>query len=207
MAQTSWRCWYLIQPMPSPRLAHADHRSCKKVLCRAKPSVLSCGMEQSLVCTHSDSAFTTIMLWPLRQAPTIKVTLGSTGMASRPCPCRPQPPVIACNREHIVVRIPVRGGVDLAGIIADVASSFSRGCGAETVAKACLIPLHEPGLNVFKRNGSAAQSASLGPQSLREADAFRQHLGIMTDQKTQASTCSWALCWQKSRKRVPCHHV
>ena len=35
-----------------------------------------------------------------------------------------------------MVRIPVRGGVDLAAVIADVASSFSRGCGENTVAKA-----------------------------------------------------------------------
>ncbi|CAK0784136.1 hypothetical protein CVIRNUC_007339 [Coccomyxa viridis] len=48
---------------------------------------------------------------------------------------RAKPPAVTCSREQIIVRIPVRGGVDLAGIIADVASSFSRGCGADTVAK------------------------------------------------------------------------
>lgn len=43
---------------------------------------------------------------------------------------------MCCSSEQIVVRIPVRGGVDLAAVIADVASSFSRGCGSDTTAKA-----------------------------------------------------------------------
>ena len=81
-------------------------------------------------------------------------------ISCQPLPCRAKPPAVTCSREQIIVRIPVRGGVDLAGIIADVASSFSRGCGADTVAKACLTPLHSPGLNAVRHNVSAVQSAS-----------------------------------------------
>ena len=87
------------------------------------------------------------------------------------------------------MRIPVRGGVDLAGIIADVASSFSRGCGADTVAKA-FSPLPHPWFIVFKQSVSAARSALWGPTIFCEAEASKMQLGTVADQKTQTPTCS-----------------
>ena len=86
------------------------------------------------------------------------------------------------------MRIPVRRGVDLAGIIADVASSFSRGCGADTVAKACLPPRH--GARSRCNCTWSQRCIASGPIDPCEEEASKMVLGIMTDQSMQASTCS-----------------
>ena len=56
-----------------------------------------------------------------------------------------------------MVRIPVRAGIDLAAVIADVASSFSKGCSGNTVAKVCVSsqshPTYFQGRQSFQRQG------------------------------------------------------
>ena len=58
-----------------------------------------------------------------------------------------------------MVRIPVRAGIDLAAVIADVASSFRKGCSGNTVAKVCMPSQSHPscfqGRQRFKRQGQS----------------------------------------------------